>query len=140
MDNAMRATGLNGAANGDHTKILVLDDEDDLVALYSAQLMSLGYDVIAATTGSAALDQLRSNADTALLMADVTLDGEMSGVAVAEEARQIRPDLPIVFVSGADNRSLIEDGRFDGKVSLLQKPFRKADLGTCLSDILQTDA
>lgn len=139
MDNAIRATRVNGSANGDHAKILVLDDEDDLIALYSAQLMSLGYEVISANNGSAALDQLKNNTDTALLMADVSLGGEMSGVEVAEKARRINPNLPIVFVSGADNKSLIEDGGFDGKVSLLQKPFRKADLGTCVSGILQTD-
>lgn len=140
MDNAMRATAPREPGIGENPKILVLDDEEDLVALYSTQLRSLGYEVITASNGTAALEELKSNADTALLMADVSLGGEMSGVTVAEEARRINPDLPIVFVSGADNQSLIEDGRFAGKVSVLKKPFRKAELGVCVSGILQASA
>ena len=109
-------------------KLLVVEDEDDLVDLYAAQLASGGHEVMTAGSGPEALSALEQNRDTALVIADISLSGEMNGVQMAEAARRLNPDLPVLFVSGDVTRAQSETGSLNGRISVLQKPFRRAEL------------
>lgn len=58
-----------------------------------------------------------------LLLTDIVLPGDTQGDALGERARDSRPGLPILFMSGYVRNASIAAERFDDKVGFLQKPF-----------------
>ncbi|TLS66520.1 PAS domain S-box protein [Mariprofundus erugo] len=82
--------------------ILLADDEAQILQTGKAVLKSLGYQVLTAGNGKEAVELFCLHADTiALCMLDIVMP-VMGGDAAAEKIRAIRPDMPVIFVSGYD--------------------------------------
>jgi signal transduction histidine kinase len=115
------------AARGDET-ILLVEDNDLVRAHTEAMLRGLGYSVLAAADGPAALDVLQAGAVPDLLLTDVVLPGGMSGRDLADAAARLVPGLRVLFTSGYPGNVLLENGRMGAGVELVGKPFRRAQL------------
>ncbi len=105
--------------------LLVVEDNAELRALTTKMLRELGYDVLAGSDGAEASRLLRAEPSIRLLLTDIVLSGEKSGLDRAREAMSADDGLAVLYMSGYADRShraLLEGG------CLLQKPFRKADL------------
>jgi len=128
------------AARGRAETILVCEDDADVRSYSSEVLRELGYRVLEAEDGAAAL-RLLTNANTRidLLFTDVVLPGGMSGAAVADEARRLRPGLPVLFTTGYARSAIVHDGRVDPGVELLTKPFTYPELAARLREMLGGD-
>jgi PAS domain S-box-containing protein len=113
--------------------VLVIDDQDDVREVVVAQLEELGHRAVAAPDGRLGLDLLTAvgaNNPIDLLLVDYAMPG-LSGPEVARAARQARPHVPIVLMTGyADTRSLAEPPPPD--VVLLKKPFKMQQLAEAL--------
>src|SRR5437868_2348547 len=79
--------------------VLVVDDDDDVRDCAVDIFEELGYRVIATSNGEEALDVLRARWSICLLFTDVVMP-RMNGYVLADEARKLRPDLPVIFTSG----------------------------------------
>jgi len=87
-------------------------------------LSDLGHSVVEAGSGGAALDLLRTDQRVDVLLADYAMPG-MNGSEVARAAMELRPGLPILFITGyADLKAL----RDVGEERIIQKPFRDEEL------------
>ena len=81
--------------------VLVVDDEAEIRELAVLALTAFGYVTLTATSGDAALAMLEGDfLRIDLLLSDVVMPGRINGFALAERARQIRPELRIVLMSG----------------------------------------
>ncbi len=109
-------------------RVLVVEDEDQVRAIVVGQLSSLGYRVIEASNGEVALEKLRADPAVDLLLTDVIMPGAVNGKALASEAARMHPDLRVLFMSGYSDDAISTLGVLNPGVSLLTKPFRKADL------------
>ncbi len=119
-----------------HETILVLEDDDD-VRTYSVEILrELGYRVIEAHDGPSALRLLERQSRVDLLFSDVVLPGGMTGAQVAEQARQLRPELKVLFTTGYARNAIVHHGRLDKGVALITKPFASADLAVKVRDVL----
>jgi len=105
--------------------ILLVDDDPSVRDTTAELLRTLGYAVIQAGGGRAALDCLRSAPEIALLLTDVVMP-DMNGPALAEAARAMRPGLPVVFMSGYSDLAGVTGGAALGR--LVGKPFRPGEL------------
>jgi PAS domain S-box-containing protein len=122
---------------GRDERILVCEDDEDVRAYSVEVLRELGYEVIEAADGAAALALLEEGeARVDLLFTDVVLPGGMTGGIVAERARALRPDLLVLFTTGYARKSISQAGRLDPDVDLLAKPFTYADLATRVRQLL----
>lgn len=120
--------------------ILVLEDDDD-VRTYSVEtLRDLGYRVVEAHDGPSALRLLARQARVDLLFSDVVLPGGLTGAQVAEQAREMRPDLKVLFTTGYARNAIIHQGRLDKGVHLITKPFNATDLAAKVRDLLDDTA
>jgi DNA-binding NtrC family response regulator len=102
---------------------LVVEDDSLQREVLADILKREGLEVIECTTAEAAeLVLATTGLELRALVTDVHLDGEMSGIELAEYAKRKYPDLNVIVMSGRDTPTLPRDTRF------LQKPFRPAEL------------
>jgi CheY-like chemotaxis protein len=101
----------------------VVEDADAVRVLTGRLLYAAGYQVVSVESGAVALERLDA-AD--VLVTDVVMPG-MSGVELAVTARERRPGLPVVFVSGYTGDTTIA-GSDDPATAFLAKPFDGDDL------------
>jgi PAS domain S-box-containing protein len=118
--------------------ILVVEDDPDVRTYSCETLAELGYTVVAAENGSAALRLLASNPRVNVLFSDIGLPGGMNGRQLSEEARKLRPGLKVLFTTGYARNAIVRDGRLDPGVELITKPFTQANLAEKLRSILDS--
>jgi DNA-binding response OmpR family regulator len=110
-------------------RILVVDDDPDLLELVSTTLESAGFEIVSVTSGREALAVARGEAPPDLVVLDVQLPG-MSGYEICRELRDdFGEGLPILFVSGFRTESLDRvAGLLVGADDYLVKPFAPDEL------------
>lgn len=119
-------------------KVLVVDDDEAVRGAAVGLLTSLGYQVIVASSGPEALDLLARVADIDVLFTDVVMPGGMDGGEVAQKAREMRPDIKILFASGYFEGALVREGNIAAHTHFLVKPYRKKDLAQMMEVVLQS--
>ena len=100
-------------------RVLVVDDEPMLLELTAGMLEELGCDVRRAMNGTDALAQVERDRRIEILITDINMPG-MSGYELVERAKQIRPELKIILLSGRETTSR--------ELPLIRKPFLESDL------------
>lgn len=110
-------------------RVLLVEDNLDLLELAIDMLKLLGHEVIAARSGEDALDCLRSVTDLQILITDVNMPG-MNGIELACRTRQMYPSLRVLLVSGRADSVMAEaaSNHFD----VLPKPYHLADFDAYL--------
>jgi CheY-like chemotaxis protein len=104
--------------------ILLVDDDPAVREVTAAMVEDLGYAVIEANDGAAALDLLSKGVRVDLMLADFAMPG-MTGAELVAAVAASRPGLPVLLVTGnADERAL----EAVGEDRLVLKPFRTEDL------------
>ncbi|MEW6146386.1 MAG: ATP-binding protein, partial [Pseudomonadota bacterium] len=120
--------------------ILIVEDDPFVRSSVIRRVEALGYRVVAAVNGKDALQQLRSDPSIDLLFTDIVMPGGMSGWELADQARRVRPGLPVLFTSGYALETLVEQGRAQAQAIVLTKPYRKVELAQRLRDALAVAA
>jgi signal transduction histidine kinase/ActR/RegA family two-component response regulator len=149
MIGAARAKSVPAAARGESAQsptarpgevVLMVEDDEDVLDSTVTLLRELGYSVLAARNGAAALAQLRGSERVDILFTDVVLPQGMNGRALAIEAAALRPTLPVLFTTGYARNAIIHDGRLDPDVQFLAKPYTQQDLAQKLRAVLDAGA
>ncbi len=121
-----------------HGEIVLVVEDDDSVRLLAVTLLGdLGYQVVEAASGAAALALADGQPRIDLLFTDVALPGGMDGRQLSEALARKRPGLRTLFMSGYSANAIIHHGRLDPGVQLLQKPFHKSDLASAVRKALE---
>ena len=115
--------------------ILLVEDEPAIRALARRVLEMRGHTVLEAEDGVAALDRVRKTPDLDLVLSDLTMP-RMGGEELAPRLAELRPTLPVVFMSGYGGSRLAPDGVLDPAIRLLPKPFAIDDLVTFVEGAL----
>ena len=124
------------APRGAGERVLLVEDDPQVRMLVRTVLEELGYKAMEAVDGQAALPILESDAPINLLVTDVGLPG-MNGRQVADIARQRRPELPVLFITGyaanaAERAAFLAPG-----MRMISKPFPVDGLARTLREILE---
>ncbi|HZO00653.1 MAG TPA: PAS domain S-box protein [Burkholderiales bacterium] len=125
-------------ARGRGERVLVVDDEEALVAVTSEVLKHFGYEPVGCSDGSAALAAFESGRIDAVI-ADEVMPG-ISGTQLARALRRRRADLPIVLVSGYTGPMLSERALAAGVTEILKKPVQSRDIASALARVLRRAA
>jgi len=122
---------------GEGEAVMIVDDERSLVALAEETLAELGYEPAGFDSSVAALQAFRADPQRFdLVLTDETMP-DMSGVDLAREIRRVRPELPIVLMSGYSGAQLTERARATGVAEVLRKPLVRRDIAEALARALQ---
>ena len=117
--------------NAGNEKVLVVDDQTDVLESAIELFKVMGYDVLAANNASEALEILKRVPDIEVLFTDIVMPG-MDGVSLAQEARKLLPAINVILVSGYPATHLSRPGVDLSEFHFLKKPFRMAEVARLL--------
>ena len=132
-------TAAHKPAKTTSTVVLVVEDEPDVRMVIVEVLSDLGYTVLEAEDGRSGLRIADSGVHIDLLLTDVGLPGGMNGRQLADAARQRRPDLNVLFVTGYAETVAASDGRMEPGMQVITKPFSLAALAAKVQGIVAVD-
>jgi len=122
---------------GSGETVLAVEDNPALRRTVLRQLRQLGYRALEADGPAAALAVLASE-KVDLLFTDVVMPGGMDGIALAQQAIELRPGLRVILTSGFPGAKVDDQlGALPDSVRLLSKPYRGSDLARLLRETLE---
>jgi PAS domain S-box-containing protein len=119
-----------------HGHVLLVEDDTEVAALTRELLSSLGFAVIRVSSAEAALGALADARKVDVVLSDIMMPGGVSGLQLAREIRQRRPEIPVILTTGyLEAAGDMQTGEFD----LLLKPFSVEALAEALGIELTQD-
>jgi signal transduction histidine kinase len=115
-------------------RILVVEDNNDLLDLTSGMLATSGYQVRCARNGSEAIRMLQSE-EFDFLLSDIVMPNGINGIEVAREARRLNKGIKVLLASGYA-RDVLERHQAVDEFPIIDKPFRMSELAARLRSIL----
>jgi DNA-binding NtrC family response regulator len=112
-------------------RVLVVDDQHDVLTTTVELFRIMGYEVFSASNGAEALAILEREEDIQVLFSDVIMPG-MNGVALARAARQLNPGINVILASGFQTMALDSNETDVRDFHFLSKPFRISDIARVL--------
>jgi len=109
-------------------RILVVEDDRNVREFPVTALKNHGYNVVEAEDGETAIEHLKNGPPFALLFTDIILPGGMNGIEIASKAREIQPRIKILYTTGYTDDAVVPDDQLNLDVTLLNKPYRRAEL------------
>jgi DNA-binding NtrC family response regulator len=104
-------------------QILLVDDEQDMLDIEIAALREAGFEALPAISGDVAAILLEEGLPFDLLITDIVMPGTLDGFALARRAKELRPDIRIIYSTGFAG-SAAQRSRGAPKGTVLPKPWR----------------
>lgn len=118
--------------------ILLVEDQDMVRRMGERMIEHLGFEVLSAADGKAALELFQSHADRiACVITDLSLP-EMDGWEILAAIREIDAEMPVILASGYDQSQAMNGRRNDLLQAFLHKPYRQADLKAAIARALES--
>ena len=118
----------------DTETVLIVEDEPDLLDVASSLFMSMGYDVMTATSGQEAMNVLASR-DVDILFTDIVMPDGINGIDLATFTREHYPHIKVMLASGYPQPALKLDRGKLGEFAFVAKPYRLSDLARSLRSV-----
>ncbi|WP_245457447.1 response regulator [Rhizobium leguminosarum] len=118
--------------------MLVVEDDDSVRLLICEVLADLSYEAVEASNADAAIPIIASPRAIDLLISDVGLPG-MNGRQLAEVARQHRPKLPVIFVTGYAQNATAKAEFLGSNMAMIGKPFAVEVLAEKISNMISKE-
>ena len=116
--------------------ILIVEDDPDLRTYLTEILRNLNYEILAVPNAQSALTiLLQAERRVDLLLTDIVMPG-INGRELGRRAQEMRPELPILYMTGYSRNAVVHHGRLDDGVELLQKPVSQAELASRVRELL----
>ncbi|WP_176695357.1 PAS domain-containing hybrid sensor histidine kinase/response regulator [Phaeobacter sp. B1627] len=108
--------------------ILVVEDNADVLNALQMTLEKSGFRVVKALSGDDALKTYHAEPNIDLLLTDIVMPGTLQGPSLADAIRALRPELPIIFMSGNLSEASDADAPGRSQDARLMKPVKREDL------------
>lgn len=118
-------------------RILIVEDEPAIMMLLRRVVTSMGHEVLPALHGDEALHLAESERVLDMIITDLTLPGQLSGVNLLRALRSAKPDVPVVVATGYSSEETLQICQELGITDFLAKPFEIAFVRTCVDTILK---
>jgi two-component system cell cycle sensor histidine kinase/response regulator CckA len=116
--------------------VLLVDDDEGVLAILEHTMAQQGWRILAAENGEQALQSCRDQIDAVdLVITDLQMP-EMNGNELAKRLRELKPALPIIFVSGDSGSDLADAVKALPNHRYLKKPFRTSELAELVTNFV----
>lgn len=124
---------VDGVRTGKRASVLLVEDEPLISDFAADALEEQGFAITAVSNAGDALRRLTSGDPIDILFTDVNLPGGMDGAMLARRARELRPDLPVIYTSG---RSVINGSNAVAGAMFVSKPYDVFDVGRLMEHLM----
>jgi CheY-like chemotaxis protein len=121
------------ATQAHRSRVLLVEDEFLLCDMIAEALAEHGFEVYAVANAKDALQHLTCGSPCDILLTDINLPGSIDGAALARIARELRPNLPVVYASGSYSK--IEQLDAVSGAIFVPKPYNPDKLCQMLSEL-----
>jgi PAS domain S-box-containing protein len=118
--------------------ILIVEDEEAVRTFARRTLEEAGYSIVEAPNGKQGIELFETAPEVALVLCDVVLP-EMSGHELASRLSSLRPNLPVLYMSGYPGRDVVERGLIARDAPFIEKPFTSESLGSAIRRLIDHD-
>lgn len=119
-------------AAGTLGSVLVTEDDADVLTVAAETLRQFGYEVYTATNAAQALAILNQGTAVDILFSDIVMPNGMNGIALAREARRLRPEIRVLLTSGYSPDRMDTDN----DIAFIAKPYQVSDLARQLEQLM----
>jgi PAS domain S-box-containing protein len=134
---AQVATAPPATAAKSSGKVLIVDDEVDLLEVATAYLTDMGYTTLQAADSARALEVIEMHQDIDLVVTDVVMPGGMNGLELAQEVRHRLPHVKLIYSSGFPAYALKDRSLHMADCPMLQKPYERAGFKAIVSAAME---
>lgn len=113
-------------------RILIVDDDEALLKTFSFIISHEGYECIISHSGQEAIEKVKSE-DIDFIFLDFLLPGT-DGVEVYKEIKTIKPDMPVVIMTGYVEKEVTQNIKDSGSYGVLYKPFDVEKISNILEE------
>ena len=118
-------------------RLLLAEDDEDVLSVLVKTLERDGYAVTAARSGDAAKAIFEADPHFDLLITDIVMPGGLQGTTLSSELRRMVPELPVIFMSGYASEATVHGNGLRREDIRLMKPVRRGDLQAAIKKSLQ---
>jgi len=115
-------------------KILIVDDEPDVIEFQASYLRRRKHEVFTAKNTTEALEAIK-NISLDLVFCDIALETSFAGFSILEQAKKLKPELPIYLITGFVDKDIMERGISLGAREVLGKPVSNEDLELKIKEV-----
>ena len=126
-------------ANLRKARILVVEDEPQLLTITAKKLALAGHSVTTSSCGDEALQIFLEERDFDAVITDITMPGELQGDQLVNRLREMNPELPAIFLSGYPEKINVTNGQHNSREVWFRKPFRWEDLLSAIETLVTID-
>jgi DNA-binding response OmpR family regulator len=123
-----------------HERLLLVDDEEDIIEMMHLMLEKLGYRVDSTTSSIDALDRFRKKPETFDMVISDQIMPQMTGTELIRKLRLTRSDIPVILCTGFDEKIANDHAKQLGIGALIVKPVRSAEIAEKIRDVLDRKA
>ena len=135
-----RTSSIAAPQPGHGETVLIAEDDPSVLGYVADVLRELNYHVLETANAAAALAMVAEpNRPIHLLLTDVVMPG-INGRHLADQARVIQPGIKVLFMTGYPQDVVVDRGRIEPGIELMQKPFSREDLAARIRTLLDADA
>ena len=133
-----KATAANGHEKSNYAgaRILIAEDQPEVLALLVRTFESAGYRIEAAANGDQALKLFHANGPFDVLVTDIVMPGDLSGPQLASACREHAANLPVVFLTGYSSGGIAQMNNPHDDDLCLMKPVPKSELLRAVGSVL----
>jgi signal transduction histidine kinase/CheY-like chemotaxis protein len=123
-----RAADIQSLQSTSGGTILLVEDDQDVLAVTAESLRGLGYQVVTAADAARAMEILKGDQPIDLLFSDVIIPGGTNGAQLAVTARRVRPQLKVLLGSGYTAAALSLEHGLPDDLDVVGKPYQRDEL------------
>jgi DNA-binding NtrC family response regulator len=117
-------------------KLLLIEDEAGVQEYFKAVVSRMGHELLTADDGPSGV-ALIENESADVIMTDLNMPGEPSGMALVRKIREMRPDTPVIVVSGYPTKERLDECKALGIEDFLTKPFEMTFFSSVVTRLLE---
>ena len=118
-------------------KLLLIEDEPGIQDYFRTMVGRMGHEFVTASDGPDGLECLANDAGIDLVMTDLNMPGQPTGMDLVREIRTRKPDTPVVVVSGYPTQERLDECKRLGIKDFLTKPFEVTFFTSVVSRLLE---
>ena len=116
-------------------RLLLIEDESGVQSYFQAVVSRMGHELLVASDGTSGI-ALVENEPVDVIMSDLNMPGEPNGMALIRRIRELRPDTPVVVISGYPTKERLDECKALGVDDFLTKPFEMTFFSSVITDLL----